>query len=77
MNKRDDVYELTITTAVTKFYILNDFETLEKVYVSWRDATVDNGSKLTVKGFADDALRSPLEISMDSSLIQSMMLSKM
>lgn len=77
MSKLDDLYELTVITAVTKYYIVNDFATLEKVYVSWRDATFDNGSKITVKGFADDAMRSPIEISVDSSLIQSMMLSKM
>lgn len=77
MSKLDDLYELTIITAVTKFYVVNDFVTLKKVYVSWRDATFDDGSKITVKGFADEAVRTPIEISVDSSLIQAMMLSKM
>lgn len=77
MSKRDDLYELTIITAVTQFHIVNDFVTLEKAYISWRDATFDDGSKITVKGFLDDAVRSPIEVSVDSSLIQAMMLSKM
>lgn len=70
-----EMWQLTIIdTSGHSTFVIGPEKDLRPVYEEWRECTFENTGKIVVKGIADDAARSRVEIAMKQEDIRAILL---